>query len=175
MKKITMLPVLLLFVFMGCFSQETGNDSRFFVQIEDTRFYPRYSHKNDVEAFLGPPSSTEFFEQGGEGFYWGNFYIWDYEEEMLSFHFSREGYIIRITVNSSYSGEVFILDRSFNELNHATVTGLLGQTGIEIFYTTERFIGSFAPDSTGSEINVFFWFDDESNITWLSFGYDRPW
>jgi len=170
-----MLPLLLLLIFSSCSSQEADNDNRFYVQIEDTRFYPRYSHRDDVEALLGPPSSYQFFEQGGEGFYWFDFTVWRYEEGMLLFHFSEEGNIIRITVNSNYSKNVYVFGRGLNELNHSTVTHLLGQADIDIFNSTEDFIGSVKYDSTGSRPYVFFWFDDESNISWFSFDYDRPW
>jgi len=156
-------------------SQEYDND-RPYVQIENVRFYLKYSHRNDVEAFLGPPSEIRFFEIGGEGFYWRNFTVCDYEDGLLRFHYCEEGSIIRITVNSGYSKDVFIFGKRINELNHDAVTLLLEQFNIEIFYNEISFIGSFKHDSEGNEINIFFNFADGGlKVTWLDILYDRPW
>jgi len=116
-----------------------------------------------------------FSEWGGHGFHWTNFTTSTYENGYLRFRYNYEGDIIRVTVSINYSREVFILGRPFNELNHATVTHLLGQAGIEIFHATENFIGSFKLDSAGGELNIFFYFDDESNITWFDMYYENPW
>ena len=175
MKKIRLLPVLLLFVFGACSSQEAENHSRFYVQIEDIRFYLRYSHRNDVEAFLGSPSTVYFFEHGGNGFYWSNFTLAAYKEGYLRFYYNSEGDVIRVVLNANYGMEIFILGRSLNELNHTAVSHLLGLADIRIFHTTEHFIGSIGYDFEGNRMALFFDFNDESNITWLDMYYEEPW
>lgn len=175
MKKKTCFFVFsIILLFYSC-SQEANDDNRAFVQIENTRFYLRYSSKEDVETFLGQPSDVIFFERGGEGFYWNNFTIWGYENRMLSFHFNSEGKIIRVTVNADYSKNVFIFERALYGLDHATVTSLLEQLGINIFHTTASFIGAFKFDFEGTEISVSFWFDVESKVRWFQISYNMPW
>ncbi|MCL2793373.1 MAG: hypothetical protein FWD87_09815 [Spirochaetaceae bacterium] len=156
-------------------SQENNND-KLYVQIENVRFYLKYSHRNDVEAFLGQPSEITFYERGGEDFYWDNFTVCVYENELLFFNYCEEGNIIRIIVNSSYSKDVFIFGRRLNELNHDIVTLLLEQYGIEIFHNRRGFIGSSRDGSMGSIIYISFWFEDGgSKLAWFDMHYDRPW
>jgi len=168
----------MFFVFVACSSQEADNGNNLYVQIENTRFHPRFSHRYDVEAFLGPPSRVQFFDHMLDGFHWLDFTTTEYLEEgiiRLRFSYNVEGNIIGILISPNFSREAFIFGRRFNDLNHATVTHLLEQADVRIFHTTENFIGSFKPDSAGGDVNIFFWFDDASNITWLYIYYENPW
>jgi len=87
--------VILLLVSSSCLSQESQNNNRVYIQIEDAYFILKESHRNDVERFLGMPSNITFFEHGIEDFFWTNFTVCTYEDGMLSFHYNEEGNIIR--------------------------------------------------------------------------------
>ena len=175
MKKIGIISILLFFMFSSCYSQETDNNNRFYVQIEDFRFYPRFSHRDDVEAFLGAPSSVRLDEGMYDGFHWSNITIALYWDDALIFTYNDEGNIIQITVSADYSGNVFIFGRQLRELNHTAVTYLLEQPDIRIILTREDVIATVKPDFEGDYKWIMFFFDDKSNITTFITYYENPW
>ena len=175
MQKICLYPVLMIFFIVACFPNEINYSNRLFIQIEDTRFYLRCSHRDDVEAFFGQPDKVTFFERGSQDFFWRNFTVCEYEDGMLRFHFREEGDVIRITVNKNYTKGVLIFGRLLCELDHAAVTFLLRQADIEISHASKTFIGSSTYDPEGNIIFISFWFDEASELTWLDMLYDEPW
>jgi hypothetical protein len=145
------------------------NDNRHYLQIETNRFYLKNSYQQDVEAFLGTPSSITFHEHGGEEFYWSDFTVCTYEDGMLLFHYSKEGNIMRITVNANYSKNIFQDDEPLKEQDYNTVSVLAKQTNNEVIYISKDFISFLNNDSIGNTVHYAFWFDGELKIKWLDF------
>ena len=167
--------IMFLFFFNYCSAQEGNNKNEHYIQINDSYFYLKDSHRKDVESFLGTPSSTIFFKHGGEDFLWSDFTVCTYDDDMLRFHYNIEGYIIRITINSSYNKIIQLPDGSFERLDFETVSMLAQQTDNKNIYISRNFIEFSRSDLMSNNIQYSFWFDDELKIKWFDVYYEKPW
>jgi len=89
MNKIILVLVIAFFPYSPCAGQENQS---FFVGNEKVSL--RYSARSDVEKLLGKPDGIEYFERGGEDFFWKNFKVCSYDESKLSFHYDQNDAII---------------------------------------------------------------------------------
>ena len=128
---------------------------------------------------LGKPEEIEYFERGGEDFFWKNFKVCSYDESKLSFHYDQNDAIIRMTVNAGYSREVQFLGKSIKSLIKEDIANLVktfeNKNDYRGVYISNNFIGYDLLSSNNSVITYGFWFDASGKTTWIDMYYDSPW
>jgi hypothetical protein len=152
-----------------------------YVEIENNRFYLRYSTKEDIEAFFGVPTINIFFEYGGEGFDWSEYILWGYEIKegdygSLRFIFNKEGKVIEFTAGSRYSKPISIFGIALTEMEYADIMALHGQE-LTVYYTVEDLtIEAFRMDTYESPMLFDFRFlpFDEPQV-WIKAYYPKQW
>jgi len=170
MKLFTMLLVVFFIVF-SCYGQDNQS-----IYVGQEKITLRYSTENDIEELLGKPEKTEFFERGGEGFYWENFTACSYGEDKLIFHYAHDGSVIRISANTEYYGEVQFFRKNIKLLTREDIQGLLESFGGEDdYYNTRDFILYYYEITPEVEITYSFWFDAIGKIKWIDMFYTWPW
>ena len=170
MKKICFIVIFVL-ITMSCFSQNDGRNDEFYIEIDNKRFYLRYSTRSDVEAFLGPPSIVTHYERGGEGFNWNDFIYCFYDNENISFHYNDEGYIIRITIYSTQNNRISLPYGHLNTITFNIIEPIARQTD-----PTGRFIRQSAITIWKGNFNpIIFSFNDDLILRWVDASYDSPW
>ena len=105
-----------------------------FVFIGREKISLRYSTRNDVEKILGNPEKADFFERGGEGFYWRNFTVCSYDNDRLIINYDQYGAVIRIIINVEYSGVVQFLSKNVKNLIRVDILDMLKNLGMENDY-----------------------------------------
>jgi len=168
MKKLIITLIITFCPFFSCVGQE--NQSVF---ISNEKINLRYSTRSDVEKILGNPEITEFYEHGGEDFFWKNFTFCSYDENKLSFHYDQNGAIIRMTVNAGYSGEVRFLGKNIKLLSREVILNFVKNLDERYLYFSKSFI--MYENAPKDDVTYGFWFDDNENIKWIDMYYISPW
>ena len=174
MKKLIILLCLMLYPFFSCVGQDNQH-----IYIGREKIYLRYSTKNDVEKLLGIPEKTEYFEIGGEDFFWKDFTVCSYEKNMLSFHYDKNGAIIRITVNNGFSEQIHYLSKGIKSLMKEDILTVLksfeGKPDYVGIYISNDYIGYDHKLSKDLSIVNGFWFDSIGKVLWIDMYYNSPW
>jgi hypothetical protein len=156
------------------FCEETNVNPDAYIQIDSTKLYLRYSNKSDVEKIFGEPESVEYFKYGGEDFLWENFIVCSYNNNKLSFHYTSDRDIIRITVYSSFIQSESVMMKY--GLLFTFVKNDIKEKNKEkrIFYESDKHL-LYSEDVSFSTIAYTYRFDENGKIIWYDMYYERPW
>jgi hypothetical protein len=153
------------------FCEEASINPDAYIQVDSTKLYLRHSNKNDVEKIFGEPEEIQYFEHGGEDFYWDNFTVSFYNDRKLFFHFNSEENIIRITVYSSSSRPVRLKYGPIVTLTKNDIKKILRKN---ISYESDRYL-IYREDISFSTIVYAYRFDEYEKIIWYDMYYEKPW
>ena len=156
-------------------TQQLGNEFWLYIEIENTRIYLKKHHQGDVEALLGTPQESIFFESGEIN--WVNFTSWRYDDDLLWFVFSENGYIFQIFISSDTNHRVF-LPYGFGPLETLyfnDIKAFSERLEPRSRHIRERSIFLFKEDTDGDTIFFSFRFDDNLRLTWVLLRYDTEW
>jgi len=173
MKKICLMWIFLLFCF-SCIAQEINNLNRNEVIISDNIFLLGESTFDELSFKLGEPHRIEYFEKGGEGFYWKDFYVVYYDNDLLYFHFSKDNELIRMTINRNSIFRVDSFLGSTEILKKIDIEDKCRNLNIDIKRNTESFM-LFNLEIRGNVAPFAIWFSKDSKIEWIDFYVMNDW
>jgi hypothetical protein len=136
----------------------------------------RYSNRTDVENIFGEPEEIQYFEHGGEDFYWDNITVCFYDGKKLYFHYDKNGDIIRITVNFQCNYTTILQEGSINNISFDMISGEIDKGDAEDPYVSPKkdFITYTKTEGTSS-ISYSYWFNEDKSLKWFDMSYEKPW
>lgn len=157
------------------YAETTSGQENHFIMIEHDRIGIRYSRREDVENILGQPESVHFFENGGEDFFWNNFTVCSYSGGKLSFHYSQNSFVIRITVDASYFKNIFFMKHDIRFLTKENILREMVNLEENSIVSSETFVSFSARQNMNNAICYSFWFDEDGKTRWVDMYYIKPW
>lgn len=73
--------VLVITIFMVLFSCEINYSHNYGIRINNSNIYIKDSIFDNMLKVLGNDYSEEYFEHGGEDFFWNNFTVYNYNDQ----------------------------------------------------------------------------------------------
>jgi hypothetical protein len=118
----------------------------------------------------------EFFEHGKEDFYWNNFTVCFYDGRNLSFHYDKNGDIIRITVNSQCNYTIMLQEGSINNISFDMISDEINKRNAKDPYISPKkdFI-IYIKTEGASYIHYSYWFNEDKSVKWFDIYYEKPW
>ena len=170
MRLMLLLFILIIAPLFSCNGQEHP-----YILLEQEKIELRYSTKKDVEKLLGDPEKIQYFEHGGEDFFWKNFTVCFYDEDRLSFHYDQNDAIIRITAYALYSKKIIYLGKDLKSLNKRDVLEQIKTLEERDVIISKNIISYYKKQSENVGICCSFWFNNNDTIRIIDMYYIGPW
>jgi hypothetical protein len=150
-----------------------------YILVNNNKISLRYTKRSDVEMVLGTPEKEQYYENGGEDFFWINFTVCTYDDDKLLFHYNQNNNIIRITANAGYSTDVVFFERNIKNITKGDILeklSILNKKDVIIFddFISDNFISYSIKHDKNQEICYAFWFDN-NKIKWIDMYYVSQW
>jgi hypothetical protein len=137
-----------------------------------------YTTISDVEQLLGKPDEIERKEYGGEGFYWEDLIIYEYENKNLALIFSGENdTLVRIVFLPNKDSKFSTFSRITQESKRDDLISYFTKSKYDIAYAGEStfWVTFYSDTNRNFEIIGGFQFDENGNITGLNYFIDNAW
>ncbi len=166
---------LFLVLVFSCSAQQGKYSKVPFLEINKHKIFLRYSTREDVEKVLGKTEIQEHFETGGEDFNWNDFTVCFYDDKTLSFHYSKEGSIIRITVSQNSPRSIKIILGNLKTVTDKEILVDGNESGDKNIVIDDDYITYTSNDLEANNINNSFWLNDSRMIQWYDAYYEEQW
>jgi hypothetical protein len=171
---ITMKTLLAVLFFSLFFISVCNAQDNPYIIVNNKKISLRYTKRTDVEMVLGKPEKVQYYENGGEDFFWTNFTVCTYDDDKLSFHYNQNNDIIRITVNAGYFTDIVFFEHNIKDITRRDILeklSILNKNDITVF---DNFISYFMRYNKTQKICYSFWFD-KNKIKWIDMYYVSQW